>query len=44
LFCFALIAASEFDLLIWSAGAIVLAVRACVPVRLGHGTDAPRFK
>jgi arginine:agmatine antiporter len=34
LFCMAMIAASERDLLIWSAGVIVLAVLAYVPVRL----------
>jgi arginine:agmatine antiporter len=33
LFCIALIAASEFDLLIWSAGAIVLAMLAYLPIR-----------
>jgi hypothetical protein len=34
LFCMALIAASEADLLIWSAAAIVIAGLAYVPVRL----------
>jgi arginine:agmatine antiporter len=32
--CVALIAASEFDLLIWSAGAVVLTILAYLPVRL----------
>jgi arginine:agmatine antiporter len=33
LFCVALIAASEVDLLVWSTGAIILAILAYVPVR-----------